>query len=339
MPSPDIRKAFDTSLYCGLNFDQAVLHLSHDLASLTLDNQSRQENPHPATPFKYLVNFDSGTVTCPQYSPEDIRELFRHSSEAETICQEVLNRENYSQGDFAYLWISPGNPESRIGVGRIHQTSNSSARVDNFSGLLTDLSETECLQLAQWANQFSYGPLSLPLNATDLKDYPIFVRPPSGIDPLEFIFTSIIPRPDLYQGIKTGRFETEYQERLSAAREVAPVLASALLGLAAHPAELDYLRLGAMGENFMARSLNISFSAVDTGCGFTNTQLLKNANFSAPPEIFFYTSATPVIKFTESRSDCPAIQCPDCGWEPDSNELAEVKSGTLDECPDCGFRP
>jgi hypothetical protein len=328
----DTKKALDLSVYRPQEFSRFSL----DLAALTIEARSRHETDQFITPFTYEVNFKTGKVICPEYDKDkDIRELFDHSPEVEDLCNFATDKNNYPPNGFSYLWISPPiqYPESRETTGKGFLVDEGHAIIQNFSGLLTNLSQKDCFELALHAHKYSVNPnSSLPESAA------FFFKPSYGIDPLEFVFTTIIPRPDIYESITGGKVESDYQKSLEACRKAAQTVAVGMLGISGL-SEYDYINLGARAEQQVMSALKITIIGKGSGCGLTNTEIMNQFSIITPFQI-----ADPLKNslFISHASECPKIRCPRCGWEPSESELNNMPSscpGKNDKGETCGFKP
>lgn len=318
---PEIKLAFDLRKYNHLSSRQGIRRVSSDLAALAIETKPRNEGPL-VTPFKYDINFQLLTVVCPEFSLEDIRRHFT-SADAHQICDLLLDPNKYEGGCMVILWISaPGRanePESRLTLTVSHITNSQKAQAGNYSGLCTTLTSRDCLNVANHARLFSPESISPFSSADEVRDHPIQISVPKGLDPYEFVLTSVIPLPEVLHKITSGEADSLKSDFLKSAQAVAEIIAPAIIGLTDSG---DYIKLGAQAERLMMASTGFSMIGTGSGCGLLNSEYLGSSS-------------------VESYSHCQEIICPNCGWSPNSAEIEAVQNGRLVRCPNpqCHYDP
>ncbi len=321
-----LKRAFDLRAYSS---EKTTHKLAIDAASLSLDAQDPDNREHLfAVPFTYQVDFSKQTITCPEYDSRDIREVCGYSPEVVSLYEHFLNKESYIKAQ-AYIWISgPDNfPGSRIGIGVGKLTSETTAVINNYSGLRTTLTEKECLDLAYWISGFSLVGLQRTDSLIQLRDHPIFISCPEYCDPWEWLILTILKDHPLSDFIVSGEADRLYQERLVTATILAKGVTA---GIATAKNELEYVYWGAWMETSMMENLGIVLNGQISGCGLLNMDLLAG----------FTQTLSPWLQFSQEVSTtCSEIVCPKCKWKPTKSQESEVAHGTLTCCPECGYDP
>lgn len=334
MLSTETKLAFDLKKYQNLSLRQREKQFTSDLTALAVETQPRKESP-PITPYDYTVNFTDNTVICQEFSSKDVRCHFTSPDVLET-CNLLLDPTKYEKGVMVILWISPPSgkdePESRITLTVSEIVDDQKAQAKNYSGLCTTLSPNNCLQVANYANSFSSHPRPEFSRAEKINHFPIQISVPDGLDPYEFILTSIIPLADVLERITSGKADRDYKEKRKSAERVAEVIAPAMIGLTSSP---DLVRLGAQAEQMMVNLTGTRMVSSGSGCGALNSELL-NSN-AALTGISF----PGVTNLAEVHNGCQEIVCPNCGWKPSTSELTAIQNNTLTCCPnrECHYNP
>jgi hypothetical protein len=333
MNAVETHKALDLSVYTPEN---VRTRLARDVAALSIEGDPKIRT---VVPFTYLVNLETGLVTCPEYDPKaDIRSFRGISQEIFQLCDFFLDSTNYPEEEdtfVGYLWVSGPDKrhhDSRVGAGIGIVIAPNLVLVQNYSGLNTDLSAEDCLNLGYWASTFSCDKSFVRAKSIqELRDNPIMFNCPEWSDPWEWILVTILKDELLYAYITSGEADRVYQERLAAAKSWSETAAS---GLATARTELDYIYLGAIIEIGMMRQLDIVLDGQESGCGDLNIDLLTNINNMS-------LTLFPTFEKSTTTLDCPQIKCSACGWTPNDVELAGVQSGHITCCPnpECGWVP
>lgn len=302
--------AFNTRLY--VSYNNAEQRLASDLAALALETTRAPENR--ITPFTF-VQTGKGRIECPEFANRDILETLRWKTASDileskatlTIRDFILSQKEIP---FIIIWISPpdkklGYSEGRMVVG-IGREKDELKIVENY-GICIDFSSETCLLLGEQLLQFSENKKYSRIDSVDqLRATPIFMNPPKGIEPLDFI-AQFIPFPDVWEKIKSGEARALKEQALKDARAIAQRIMPKVIRGAN---QWDYIVAGAQAEQWMAKVGWVM--RANSGCGFLNTELLSSiVSVFSHSHLHLNNQGELVLK--KSEAGVFVKKCPFCG--------------------------
>lgn len=254
------------------NFEAEKTRLAADLAALVLETSSG------ITHYTF-VETENGQVVCPQYPGVDVAEILAWDTPADTLESLATLKirdfilSNDSENDIV-AWILPPNetlgyPEGRMVIGFSHQSKNGLTVVEKY-GLVTRNSLEESLSLGNQLFSISNSPNLSTINSAEvLRGHPFFIRPPEGIDPLEFL-SQHLPLPnDTWENIKSGRAKALGERVYKFAQEATEEHFDSLQQT---QSQAGFINIGALMEEEMMRLAGWK-PRVGSGCGTLNSEV------------------------------------------------------------------
>lgn len=299
--------AFNTRLYVGR--DHAEQRLAFDLAALALETALKNR----ITPFTF-VQTGKDRIECPELANGDILETLRWKTRSDILESKVTLKIrdfilSQKETPFVIVWISPpdqelGYYEGRMVVG-IGKEENELKIVENY-GICIDFSSKTCLLLGEQLLQFSENEKYSGIDSTDqLRTTPIFIKPPKGIEPLDFI-AKLIPIPDVWEKIKSGEAralkERAFKDAQAIAQRSMPKIIRAT-------DQWDYIVAGAQAEQWMATAGWAM--RTNSGCGSLNIELLSSA-VSVFAHSHLHLNSQKELVLKKSEAGVFVRRCPFC---------------------------
>jgi hypothetical protein len=296
----ELKPAFDLNLYASRQ--ESRTRLATDLASLALELSPS----HQITPFTYRVT-PSGDLISPEFSSRDITHSLRWETPADVLeSQAALRMRDFilsTEEPFIVVWISPpdeklGYTEGRMVVGFSRQTEGTKM-VENY-GICLEESSDICVCMAQELFHLS-GDSRSNLTANEIRATPLFLKPPDGVEPLEYL-CNLIPGLDwAWEKIGSGEAKVLREQALEDARAIAAEILPQVIRVDEH----QLVVIGAQAERKMMSRGWVLRSG--SGCGLLNTELLA---FSS---IHLHIDPIQGLIHKGTEAGVFAKKCPFCG--------------------------
>ena len=300
------RLAFDVSRYRqqeGLNLGA----LAEDLAGWTKEAGAGPDEDR-VNPFLLQVTGD-GRVINPVLGDRDVALGYSDGNELETKEKQVgleIRESLLSQPlGTVSIWISPSGgiseyDEGRMVVGVIQEKNG--LRVMESYGISNHFSPEDCLQVARDLNKVSIQSYELS-NPEEVRNKVFLVREYQG-SVWEFL-KKVIPLQKVWESIERGEANRAKGEALEDAWEAARRIENSL-GQAV--TRLDYLRAGALLEDFMAERGRL---VVGGSCGMTNSEAIDLFETG----LFTHVEMNADGKVSDGSGETGkfVISCPRCG--------------------------
>lgn len=300
--------AFNTRLYVGR--DHAEQRLASDLTALVLETGASENR---ITPFTF-IQVKEDKIVCPEFADKDISETLRWKTRSDILeSKATLKIRDFilsqKETPFVIVWISPpdqelGYYEGRMVVG-VGREEDELKIVENY-GICIDFSSKTCLLLGEKLLQFSKNEKYSRIDSVDqLRTTPIFIKPPKGTEPLDFI-AKLIPLPDVWEKIKSGEARALKERALKDAQIIAQRLMPKVIRGAD---QWDYIVAGAQAEQWMATA-GWTMRA-NSGCGSFNTELLSSA-VSVFAHSHLHLNSQKELVLKKSEAGVFVKKCPFC---------------------------
>lgn len=201
------------------------------------------------------------------------------------------------------VWISPQHPIFYPNDSKIVISEiyrqNNEKRLRNRA-IILDYDQREALKFAQALAERSINkPFLESINSVRLT--PLMLAADGWVD----IMKEAIIDPVLWQKIETGHDLVEQEDVLK-------------------QSEIVY-------QHLFQKSMDNSIVKGFLGGGRGSCPVRMGKGGLSPFEAFSGASGASEV--------CSKIKCPDCGWEPDSDQEKLLERGELRSCPDCGYSP
>lgn len=304
--------AFNVGLYAGLEPTEAQRRLASDLSTLALELAQTPEER--ITPY-LLTQTPDGRVISPDFSQADISELLRWETREDFLESEATLRiRDYilteKKSPFVVVWISPANEKAGYDEGRIvvglGERIEGLNRVETY-GICVNFKPGEDFFLANALREVAEGEDFSPVRSKEeLVTSPVFLKPPEGTEPLDFI-SQLIHLPEVWKRVKSGEVAALKNQAFEDARRTAGHFMPQIYRSGGQE---EFILVGAqMEQAMMTRGWEMRRNS---GCGALNSDLVA------------FPGASPFVH-THSQVDTQG------------NISVRSESGTfVKNCPYCG---